>query len=270
MPASPVPIGDEVPRALAALDDLVTEALVDAEQDADRAVELIADEIVDGPFKIRTLGQATWAMSHYADLTADLTDIAQVAEDARRRIAAWEDEQSARLKARRAFFDTLLMEYAVETRASTNDRTKTISTPFGVVRTTMHRPSVKVDDEEVVIAWVKRHGLERDVLKVTEKVRLSELRELIRPGDVVVGFTVVWSDGVVEEVSGSECAFAVGDAGMDEQGNDREVVDIRPRFMPAAVWTPAIGQAVEEVPGCYVEPEHLTARVEAHVRQIDA
>lgn len=133
---------------------------------------------------------ATWAMAKVAAIDVELAELTAGRESYTRRIGRWFDKSAKPLVARRMLLEGHLKDYARRERARDPKR-KTVLLPTGRVSSRGgSAPSVKVADEDAVIAWAKTH-LEGDeltaVVKVVESVRVSNLREHVAVGRLTVG-----------------------------------------------------------------------------------
>jgi len=140
-------------------------------------------------WRIEDDGAAEWAMRHVVAIDAELGELAARAQGWTQRIQGWFDKGARRLKVRRAYFDGHLTDYARRERDRTGDKRKTIELPSGKVRSTSSKPKATVVTEDAVIRWAKAKldgELLDAVVKVVESVRVSELREHVVVGHVVV------------------------------------------------------------------------------------
>jgi phage host-nuclease inhibitor protein Gam len=158
--------------------------LLDAASDGDPE-----DDAAPYRWRIADDGAAEWAMRHVAEIDQELEELATRAKGWTERIQGWFDKAARRLKVRRAYFDGHLTDYARRERDRTDGKRKTIELPSGKVRSTSSKPKATVVTEDAVIRWAKAK-LDGDLLdavvKVVESVRVSELREHVVVGHVVV------------------------------------------------------------------------------------
>jgi phage host-nuclease inhibitor protein Gam len=141
-------------------------------------------------FRIEDDATADWAMAKVGAIDAELAELTSRADAYRRRIGAWFDHAAKPLVGRRRLLEGHLKDYARRERVRDPKR-KTLVLPTGRVSSRgASAPSVKVADEDAVIAWAKAH-LEGDelaaVVKVVESVRVSNLREHVTVGQLTVG-----------------------------------------------------------------------------------
>lgn len=164
------------------------ETLVDILQHDETYVpEIVRRFIVDDD------GKAEWAMRHVARIVEERAGLAAQAQEWIDRITGWFEQRSRPLATREAFFRAHLERYALAIREASGGKTKSITLPSGRIQTTATGPKIVVEDEAELLSWV-RENLEPDqikqVVKVTEKVLVSELRDEVSlvelPSNVVV------------------------------------------------------------------------------------
>lgn len=129
-------------------------------------------------------GSAEWAMRHVVIVTAELAELKAQANDWAERIDYWFTRASAQAAATQAFFEHHLKEYAIEERARTDGKVKSVVLPSGRVSTTGPKPGndtkVVVADEAKVLAWAKAEKVLDDVAPPKPRsVLLKPLRALV-------------------------------------------------------------------------------------------
>lgn len=138
--------------------------------------EVIRRFVVDDDSK------AEWAMRHVAAVVEDRGRLQSQAEEWSERIAQWFAQRDQPLATREAFFRSHLEQYALAVREASGGKTKSVTLPSGRVATTATGPKIVVESELELLSWV-RENLEPDqvavVIKTTEKVLVSELREAV-------------------------------------------------------------------------------------------
>ena len=157
----------------AALDGEYEDAFADADM----------SEVTDSPeqshrFEITDDGAADWALRKLAVLQHRMEEVHDLAQSQTARIAAWETEELAKLRADWERLEALTTEYHKKVMAGDpGRRTKAITLPHGKLTTREGTVELEYDDA-VVIAWAKDHGY-KDVVRVKEEVeRLGLIRRL--------------------------------------------------------------------------------------------
>lgn len=143
---------------------------------------------IDGP------GTAEWAMRHVARADAELAELAEQAEEWRDRIGYWFTQASGPLLARRAFMTAHLERYALEVRDA-DPRRKSISVPSGTVKTRSSSRAVEIVDPAMILDWARAFA--PDVIQRTERVLVSDLRDVVTIVDVIDLARLTLSDGEV-------------------------------------------------------------------------
>jgi hypothetical protein len=127
-------------------------------------------------FRITGPGQATWAMRKLRDARAAQADVAAVAQAEIDRIQAWATAEHDRIEHNAGFFEGLLTRWALDLRAA-DPRSKTVSTPYGEVRTRTVPGKWDVHDEALVVAWAR--GSRPGLMQVRESLRLADAKKAL-------------------------------------------------------------------------------------------
>jgi phage host-nuclease inhibitor protein Gam len=156
-------------------------------------------------FKITDLGGVNWALRKLAALKAREAEVNQLADAEIERINAWREKELEGVKRDVEYFESLLMEYHAE-QLKQDPKAKTITTPYGKLRSVTRKPSVKKVDEDALLAHLKAAG-ETQYIVVKESVAWGELKQVLQAGivpasDKPTGYRVVDWNG--EEVPGVE------------------------------------------------------------------
>lgn len=123
-------------------------------------------------FKITDDSQATWAMRKAAAAKARLHDIQLIAESEIERIQHWAEKESREPMRDLDYFEGILIEYAMKQRA---EGRKTVSTPYGAVKSRSGQAKYVFVDKEGFVAWAKQNH--PDWIAVKEEPALSALRD---------------------------------------------------------------------------------------------
>lgn len=143
-------------------------------------------------FRIENDEQATWAMRKLTAARSRLDEIAHIAEAEIQRIQAWAEHESREPMRDAEYFEGILTEYGMTQRA---EGRKTVSTPYGSIKSRMGQPKYTFVDKEQFIEWAKANH--PDWVAVKEDVALSALRssnvvDSVDPetGEVIPGLAV--------------------------------------------------------------------------------
>lgn len=130
-------------------------------------------------FRIDTDSQAVWAMRKLAAAKARLHDIALIAESEIARIQHWAEQQSREPLRDTAYFEGILVEYGMKQRL---EGRKTVSTPYGAIKSRTGQPKWRVADPEEFLSWARRNN-RADLIRVKEEPDMARLKETLVPGD---------------------------------------------------------------------------------------
>jgi hypothetical protein len=136
----------------------------DAQADADREDR--------ERFKIEDDSQATWAMRKAAATRARLTEIQSIADAEIERIQQWAEHESRVPMRDLDYFEGILIEYGRRQRA---EGRKTVSTPYGAIKSRSGQTRFTFSDKAQFIEWAKVNR--PDWLVVKEEPSLSALRD---------------------------------------------------------------------------------------------
>lgn len=142
--------------------------------DPDPATEL-ADSEQRERFRVDTDEKASWALRKLAHIRARKASNELIAEAERDRINAWLTAVNHPLDTDEQFFEGLLADYGRMQRDA--EGRKTVSLPYGEIKTRETKAKVIVTDADTVLAWAKTAHPE--IVKVTERVGLTELAKAV-------------------------------------------------------------------------------------------
>jgi hypothetical protein len=103
-------------------------------------------------FRVENDSQAVWAMRKLAAAKARLNDIALIAESEIARVQHWAEQQSREPMRNTEYFEGILVEYGMSQRA---EGRKTVSTPYGAIKSRTGQPKYTFTDRDEFIAWAK-------------------------------------------------------------------------------------------------------------------
>lgn len=126
-------------------------------------------------FIIKDLSGLNWAFRKLNALHAELRDKNQLADAELERIETWRKKATEPLKNDVQYFEKLITDYHAFVLES-DPKQKSISTPFGAVKSTTRKASVEKVDEQVLIEYA-RDNKRLDLVKVKEEIAWSELKK---------------------------------------------------------------------------------------------
>lgn len=145
------------------------------------AIEYDNTEPVDRErFKIEDDSQATWAMRKISAAKGRMSEIQAIADAEIARIQEWAEREAREPLRDIDYFEFILTEYATKQRA---EGRKTVSTPYGSVKSRMGQAKYVVDDTEAFLQWAKANRPE--FIRVKEEPDVSAMRERV-PADSAV------------------------------------------------------------------------------------
>ena len=133
-------------------------------------------------WRIGGLREATWAMRKLADIEARRAQVRDAYQAEVDRLDVWVQEQEQRLDHDGDFFRAHLEVYALTVRADSpvnskgEPTVKSVSTPYGVVKTSVRGGSWAVSEETV--EWAKRARPDLVTTTVSETFQVSAAKAL--------------------------------------------------------------------------------------------
>lgn len=123
-------------------------------------------------FKIADDGQATWAMRKAAMAKARLHDIELIAESEIARIQGWAEHESREPLRDLAYFEGILIEYAMKQRA---EGRKTVTTPYGAIKSRAGQPKYVFVDKAGFLEWARQSH--PDWIAIKEEPSLTAIKD---------------------------------------------------------------------------------------------
>lgn len=120
--------------------------------------DVLAWDAADAPledrerFKIQNDEQAVWAMRKLTSARKRLDEIAYIAEAEIQRIQAWAEHESREPMRDVDYFEGILVEYG---RTQREQGRKSVSTPYGTIKSRMGQPKYTFIDKDEFLAWAK-------------------------------------------------------------------------------------------------------------------
>lgn len=123
-------------------------------------------------FRVTNDEQATWAMRKATAARTRLDEITRIAEGEIERIKEWAEHESREPMRDLDYFEHLLTQYGAEQREQGR---KTISTPYGSVKSRIGQSRYVFSDKQQFIEWARQHR--PDWIAVKEEPSLSALHD---------------------------------------------------------------------------------------------
>lgn len=147
------------------------------EIDAPDRYVLPEDEQERAAWRILNDDMATWAMRKLREAHRRREEIRRIAQAEIERIEMWADNVSRQPGRDIAYFEGLLGDYALRQRVETGDRRKSVSTPYGAIRTSRSKAAVEIVSQEELVAWAEEFAPE--LVRVAKSVLVSDLRKVV-------------------------------------------------------------------------------------------
>lgn len=138
--------------------------------------EVQAEEEYKERFKITDLSGADWAFEKLAAIKTRMKEKEALAEEKRYKIDAWLESETAKDKQSAEYFESILIEYYQELRAS--DPKAKLSTPSGKVTSRKLQPKWEYDEERALQYFKETHP---EIVAVKESFNKAEAKKLLKP-----------------------------------------------------------------------------------------
>lgn len=247
---------DEVPAAPVLLPEEVILPMPPIPADEWDAV-LDGFPVPDNGWHVRTEEEAAWAMARLAARSAELARLDAEHQIRLRRLQTAHEERTRRTGRAVEFLQVELLRWAVNHRIE-HPKVATLVLPSGKIPTEERKPAIVIEDVDVVVEWAEFY--DPDLVKVTKRVAVSDLKKVAKVGQLVAEYVVTLECSHLRNVQAIDPVPAVGDmAFCDEPGCDglqaiAEIVD--------EVHVPAVVDAKgKSIPGTRVDPAKITARI---------
>ena len=145
-------------------------------------------------FRIDGIETLTWAFKKLASITSELEDKANVAKYEKDQIDNWLKKVSEPLEHSKNFFEAKIKEYHQQVLLE-NPKQKSISTPFGKIKSIRSAAQPAQQDKEELMMYV---GLnDPDLLKIERSVKWSELKKKLSIIETDEGLIVIDDNGQI-------------------------------------------------------------------------
>lgn len=135
-------------------------------------------------FEITDIDSLNWAFRKLSALKSKEKETKQLAEKERIRITSWEQKELSAVKSSIEFFETMAAQYHMK-QLEQDPKSKTISTPYGKVKSTTSKAQPDKEDVDKLLAFVEENEL--PFVKVKKELAWADLKKTLQ---------VVEKDGV--------------------------------------------------------------------------
>lgn len=151
-------------------------------------------------FRVYDLDSANWVFRKLQALNAKVGEINTLADKEVDRIRDWQAKETAGIAGHIAFFERLLTQYH-ESQIAQDPKAKTISTPYGKLKSTTRKAAPKKTDDAALLQHLKDSG-ETDYIVVKETPAWGDYKKTLQVAEVNGIATVRDANG--QEVPGVE------------------------------------------------------------------
>jgi hypothetical protein len=134
-------------------------------------------------FRVDDDAKATWAMRRLKHIVDQMHVNEGIAEAEMTRISSWLESVNRTLQNEAKLFEDMLIAYAMSEREK--DR-KSISTPYGVIRSAIKPPKVELDPE-AFLSWAKRENRDDLLIHREPEPSRTAIKEAIEAGEKIEG-----------------------------------------------------------------------------------
>jgi hypothetical protein len=128
-------------------------------------------------FEITDIDSLNWAFRKLSALKSKEKETKQLAEKERIRITSWEQKELSAVRSSIEFFETMAAQYHMK-QLEEDPKSKTISTPYGKVKSTTSKAQPEKEDGNKLLAFAKENKL--PFIKVTEEIRWGEFKKTLQ------------------------------------------------------------------------------------------
>jgi len=225
--------------------------------DAPSLGDIMRDEVVEVGTDLPSRWQisddrgAEWAMRMLVSIELKREGVRTQAAAWMQQIVDWLEHEEKPLSRASNYFDGQLRTYALARRAIDDDA-KTLRLPSGDVKTTGHKPTIKITDEPALIQHL--HFMKReDLIRKKEDVLVSTLKDAVRVERDPAIYTVHMDCGDTFDTTEPDVRFCRM-CGVEGAVMEQEVI-------AHEQWTAYLGKSHVVVPGVEVVPPHTEATV---------
>lgn len=144
-------------------------------------------------FRIHDLAQLSMVMRELSELNSKEAEVNEVYNAEKQRIDSWKTEQTEKFEKEREWREQQVIDYH-KRRLEENPKDKTLSTPFGKVKSTSKKATFKKPDSDVLMAVLEANG-HTDLIK--EKTLYTPDWASYKKQLSVVGDKVVDENGTI-------------------------------------------------------------------------
>ena len=152
-------------------------------------------------WRITSASEAVWALRRLAGLHALMEEKRTLAGDEIARLTHWLKSALAEIQRDVDFFEGHLKVWALAERERTGDAT--IKLPTGMIKTVRQPARINIEDEDVLLKWIRESNLTDDFTKTSVTVDKARIKAnmivdvtthepvVLFEGEIVPGLTVV-------------------------------------------------------------------------------
>lgn len=145
-------------------------------------------------FVVDTLEKLSWVIRKVAYFQKEIDEVNDLAELEINRINEWKDKQLNQLESNKNFLSNKAFEYHYKVLQE-DPKKKSISTPYGKVKSTNRKPSVEKVNEDELKMFVKVNKPYLLEVQEVEKLNWAELKKQLNIVEINGEFKVVDDDG---------------------------------------------------------------------------
>jgi len=141
-------------------------------------------------FRVDGIEKLNWVFKKLNAIVAKQKEVDQLKEAEIERIEKWAEKEMRELNNAKLFFEEHVKEYHLE-QLRINPKQKTISTPYGKVKSLTKKPSVVKRDELELLQFLEEYNKEFIKVDIKRSVNWSELKKTLNIVEGENGLLVV-------------------------------------------------------------------------------
>lgn len=145
-------------------------------------------------FRVYDLDSANWVFRKLQALNVKLAEINTLADKEVARIRDWQAKETAGIAGHISFFEHLLTRYH-ESQLAQDPKAKTISTPYGKLKSTTRKAAPKKTDDAALLQHLKDSG-ETDYIVVKETPAWGDYKKTLQVAEVQGELMAIDENGV--------------------------------------------------------------------------
>ena len=145
-------------------------------------------------FRIDGIETLTWAFKKLASITSELEDKSNVAKYEKEQIDNWLKKVSEPLEHSKKFFEAKIKEYHEQILLE-NPKQKSISTPFGKIKSTRSAAQPSQENKDELLQYVTLN--DPDLLKIERSVKWADLKKKLSIVETDDGLIIIDDNGQI-------------------------------------------------------------------------